>query len=168
MWGRGAYVLLFNAQGLLYVTRRSASKDVYPGLLDVVTSGVVAAGESYEATAARELGEEVGVAGAALSGLSRLFVFRWTDASCRVWGAAFSARCDAAAVRHADGEVASGEWLPLHEVAAHAAAAPAAFTPVGLYVLAAYQQQLRAAARRAGDTADARLVVCRRTGGRAC
>ena len=105
-------MLVFDAAGSLYVTRRSARKDVYPGLLDVVTSGVVSAGESYAETAARELREELGFAGAAPE---QLFTFRWVDASCRVWCAVFRARSEGA-VRHADGEVASGEWLPMREV----------------------------------------------------
>ena len=84
-------MLVFSADGeALYVTRRSTQKDVYPGRLDVVTSGVVAAGESYGATAARELREELSLGAAALHGPEPLLVFRWADASCRVWGAVFA------------------------------------------------------------------------------
>lgn len=39
--GRGAYVLLFNNSGQLFVSQRSLSKDCYPGCLDVTISGVV-------------------------------------------------------------------------------------------------------------------------------
>ena len=143
LWGRGAYVLVFDAAGSLYVTTRSARKDVYPGLRDVVTSGVVSAGESYVDTATRELREELGFEG---SEPEQLFAFRWVDASCRVWGAVFSARCDGP-VRHADGEVAAGEWLPMREVTTRLAAEPGQFTPVGRYILAAYAAQQRARQR---------------------
>ena len=138
-------MLVIDAAGSLYVTRRSPRKDVYPGLLDVVTSGVVSAGESYLQTAQRELHEELGFVG---STPEQLFTFKWVDASCRVWGAVFSARCDGP-VRHADGEVASGEWLPLGEVTARLAAEPEQFTPVGRYILAAYAAQRRAKTRAA-------------------
>lgn len=138
-------MLVFDAAGSLYVTRRSARKDVYPGLLDVVTSGVVSSGESYADTAVRELQEELNFAGSAPE---QLFTFRWVDASCRVWGAVFSARCSGA-IRHADGEVASGEWLPMREVTARLAAEPEQFTPVGRYILAAYATQQRAKWRAA-------------------
>lgn len=39
--GRGAYVLVFNSSGQLFVSQRSLSKDCYPGCLDVTVSGVV-------------------------------------------------------------------------------------------------------------------------------
>ena len=148
-------MLVFDAAGSLYVTRRSARKDVYPGLLDVVTSGVVSAGESYLQTAQRELEEELGVAG---SEPEQLFTFRWVDASCRVWGAVFSVRCDGP-VRHADGEVASGAWLPLGEVTARLAAEPEQFTPVGRYILAAYATQRRARARAAAQPGMRRRCI---------
>ncbi len=49
----------------LYVHRRTETKDVYPGYLDVCAGGVNAAGESYDTCAARELEEELGVSGEA-------------------------------------------------------------------------------------------------------
>jgi isopentenyldiphosphate isomerase len=160
-------VLLFNTGGELYVTRRSPRKDVYPSLCDVVTSGVVSAGESYEETAERELKEEVGIAVGPHAPLERLCTFRWTDAYCRVWGAAFRARCDAADVTHADGEVTSGEWVALADVAARVAAAPNDFTPVGRYVLATFMQQQRAAQRATAARPPERRR-CQRGGGKAC
>lgn len=39
--GRGSYVLVFNAAQQLFVSKRSHSKDCYPGCLDVTISGVV-------------------------------------------------------------------------------------------------------------------------------
>lgn len=158
LWGRGAYVLVVDSSGThLYVTRRAAHKDVYPGLLDTVTSGVVSAGETYEQTAARELREELALSTAQLT---RLFLFRWVDTWCRVWGTAYVARCDATAVRHADGEVADGRWMPLADVFAHAASEPSAYTPVGLYVLSAFQQQQQQKQRSAAVGFPARRRRC--------
>lgn len=39
--GRGSYVLVFNVAQQLFVSKRSHSKDCYPGCLDVTISGVV-------------------------------------------------------------------------------------------------------------------------------
>jgi hypothetical protein len=39
--GRGAYVIVLDAAGRPFVSKRSAAKDCYPGLLDVTISGVV-------------------------------------------------------------------------------------------------------------------------------
>ncbi len=168
LWGRGAYSVVFNEHGQLYVTRRSLRKDVYPGLYDVVTSGVVSAGESYEQCAERELAEEIGVVVGPHTPLERLCTFRWTDAYCRVWGAAFRARCNAADVTHADGEVTSGEWVALPDVEARITAAPDAFTPVGRYVLAAFMQQQRGAQRAAHPPPPQRRRRERGSRGGAC
>ncbi len=156
LWGRGAYTLLLDSTGTaLYVTRRSPHKDVYPGLLDVVTSGVVTAGETYEQTARRELAEELGVCDGVSVALHMpaAFAFVWQDAWCRVHGQAFTARCVGAntALSFADKEVTAGQWLPLHELEQRAANTPADFTPVGLYVLAAWRQR-RVALQRAGSS----------------
>jgi len=132
MRGRGSYVLLFDRRGRLFVSRRSERKDVYPGRLDVVISGVVGAGESYEEAAARELLEEVGVAPPRLVPLA---TFPFEDPTCRVWARAFAAVADGP-VRLLDGEVAWGEFLPLDHVRRMAQGeGGAGFTPVGLQVL---------------------------------
>lgn len=48
----------------LLVHRRSMDKDVWPGRWDVAVGGVVASGEGYDAAAAREIAEELGIASA--------------------------------------------------------------------------------------------------------
>ena len=52
---RASYILVFNSRGELFVQKRTVSKDIYPGYLDVAAGGVVLAGESYEEAARREL-----------------------------------------------------------------------------------------------------------------
>lgn len=56
-------VLCCDSAGRVYCHRRSDAKDVFPGLYDVFVGGVVASGESYEAAALREIGEELGIVG---------------------------------------------------------------------------------------------------------
>src|SRR5262245_4538972 len=58
---RATYIHVFNSGGQLFVHQRTASKDVYPSYFDVAVGGVVAAGESYDDGARRELAEEVGI-----------------------------------------------------------------------------------------------------------
>lgn len=58
---RGTAILVFNSQGQLFVHKRTVTKDVFPGFYDIAVGGVVETGETYEASAKRELAEEVGI-----------------------------------------------------------------------------------------------------------
>ena len=84
---RAAYVLVFNSRGQLFVQERTLAKDIFPGYRDLCAGGVVLAGESYEESAARELGEELGVRDAELK---YLFDFYGEYLGQKVWGRAFS------------------------------------------------------------------------------
>jgi 16S rRNA (adenine1518-N6/adenine1519-N6)-dimethyltransferase len=58
---RAVHILIFNAAGELFLQKRSEWKDRHPLLWDSSAAGHVEAGEEYDATAARELGEELGI-----------------------------------------------------------------------------------------------------------
>jgi 8-oxo-dGTP pyrophosphatase MutT (NUDIX family) len=58
---RACYVAVLTTTDELVVHRRADWKDVYPGWWDVCFGGVLAAGESWEAAARRELLEEAGI-----------------------------------------------------------------------------------------------------------
>jgi isopentenyl-diphosphate delta-isomerase type 1 len=58
---RAVHIFVFNKAGQVYIQRRSLSKDRHPGKLDSSAAGHVDPGESYEQTAIRELGEELGI-----------------------------------------------------------------------------------------------------------
>jgi isopentenyldiphosphate isomerase len=60
---RGVGILCLNGRGEIYVHRRTETKDVFPGLYDMLVGGVVGRGESYGAAARREIAEELGIAG---------------------------------------------------------------------------------------------------------
>ncbi|KAG2445526.1 hypothetical protein HXX76_000141 [Chlamydomonas incerta] len=142
--GRGAYVLVFSPPsegGQLLVYKRSSRKDVYPGHWDVVTAGVVRAGEEYEDTAARELAEELGVSeAAAREGLTRLFVFPYQDKICHVWGAAFTFTLPAGQVLALQEEEV--DWAGFKSMAQVSELLKTEqFTPVGKHILSLYQQQ---------------------------
>jgi 16S rRNA (adenine1518-N6/adenine1519-N6)-dimethyltransferase len=59
---RAVHIFLFNREGELLLQKRSRWKDRHPRLWDSSAAGHVGAGEEYDATAARELREELGVA----------------------------------------------------------------------------------------------------------
>lgn len=57
---RAVHVLVHDANGHLFLQRRSMSKDTFPGCWDSSCSGHVDSGEDYATAARRELGEELG------------------------------------------------------------------------------------------------------------
>ncbi|NIF17908.1 NUDIX hydrolase [Pantoea sp. Cy-639] len=89
--GRCTFILLFNSAGELCVHRRTLSKALYPGYWDVAAGGMVALEESYADSAARELAEELGVAGVALRFHEK---FYFEQPGNRLWCAVFSALWD--------------------------------------------------------------------------
>ncbi|MGW4492021.1 NUDIX domain-containing protein [Streptomyces sp. NPDC004376] len=90
---RCVFVQARDADGRLFVHRRTATKLVFPALYDMFVGGVVGAGESYDEAALREAEEELGV-----SGLDRpefLFKFLYDDGSGRSWwSAVYEVRCE--------------------------------------------------------------------------
>jgi isopentenyl-diphosphate delta-isomerase type 1 len=57
---RATHVMVHDAQGRLFLQKRSLSKDTFPGCWDSSCSGHLDAGEDYLTAAWRELGEEIG------------------------------------------------------------------------------------------------------------
>ncbi|MFA5135794.1 MAG: NUDIX domain-containing protein [Patescibacteria group bacterium] len=58
---RAVGVILFNKKGEILFQKRSKTKDLYPGMYAISSSGHVSKGESYEEAALRELKEEMGI-----------------------------------------------------------------------------------------------------------
>jgi len=86
--GRCTFIFLFNSAGELCVHRRTLSKAIYPWFWDTAAGGMVAAGERYADSAARELEEELGVCGVELVEHGP-FYFEYGDS--RLWCRSFSA-----------------------------------------------------------------------------
>ena len=61
LFHRAVHVLLFNPNAELFVQKRAATKDSFPGCYDSSASGHVNSGEDYNPCAKRELQEELGV-----------------------------------------------------------------------------------------------------------
>lgn len=129
---RATYLLVFNSKGYLFVQKRTATKDIYPGYYDVAIGGVVLAGESYEESAGRELAEELGIRDIPLK---CLFDFCFEDAGNQVWGRAYACVHDGAVVLQEE-EIESGEFRRVDEILTSADHEP--YTPDGIYVLKRY------------------------------
>jgi len=57
---RAVHILVRNRAGQVFLQKRSMAKDLFPGAWDSSAAGHVGAGEDYDGTAVRELGEELG------------------------------------------------------------------------------------------------------------
>ncbi|MEU1499315.1 NUDIX domain-containing protein [Streptomyces sp. NPDC005732] len=90
---RCVFVRARDADGRLFVHRRTATKLVFPSLYDMFVGGVVGAAESYDSAALREAEEELGVSG--LPDPAFLFKFLYDDGAGRTWwSAVYEVRCD--------------------------------------------------------------------------
>ncbi|GAA1416108.1 NUDIX domain-containing protein [Streptomyces thermospinosisporus] len=90
---RCVFVWVRDAEGRVFVHRRTSGKLVFPSLYDMFVGGVVGAGESYDEAALREAEEELGVSG--LPAPRRLFRFLYDDGAGRSWwSAVYEVRCD--------------------------------------------------------------------------
>ncbi|MBN2978110.1 NUDIX hydrolase [Pseudomonas lactucae] len=110
--GRCTFIFLFNSQGELCVHRRTLSKALYPGFWDTAAGGMVAAGESYAESAARELEEELGVSGVVLTEHDHFF---FEDGDSRLWCKSYSAVWDGLLCLQPE-EVMEARFLPVKAV----------------------------------------------------
>ncbi|MEU9787253.1 NUDIX domain-containing protein [Streptomyces phaeochromogenes] len=114
MLHRCAFIQVRDAQGQLFVHRRTPTKLVFPSLYDMFVGGVVGAGETYDEAALREAEEELGV-----SGLPRptfLFKFLYDDGAGKSWwSAVYEVLCELPVKPQAE-EVAWHGFLPEAEV----------------------------------------------------
>jgi len=131
---RCVYVLVFNHHDELFIHLRTPTKDVYPAHWDVAVGGVLAAGESFDQGACREVREELGIESAP----EPLFPFRYEDGATVVHGMVYRLVHEGPFQLQAE-EIARGEFVPLAEVAGQAAREP--FCPDGLAVLAEFKRR---------------------------
>ncbi|MGW6909372.1 NUDIX hydrolase [Streptomyces sp. NPDC054940] len=90
---RCVFIEARDAQGRLFVHRRTPTKLVFPSRYDMFVGGVVGAGESYDDAALREAEEELGVSG--LPRPSYLFKFLYDDGAGQTWwSAVYEVRCE--------------------------------------------------------------------------
>ncbi|MFE2295859.1 NUDIX domain-containing protein [Streptomyces sp. NPDC059452] len=89
---RCVFIEARDAEGRVFVHRRTATKLVFPSYYDMFVGGVVGAGESYDEAALREAEEELGVSG--LPTPEPLFRFLYTSAEHTWWSAVYQVRCE--------------------------------------------------------------------------
>ncbi len=126
---RACYILVSNSAGELLLQRRTLTKDIYPGALEVAAGGVVLAGESYELSAARELAEELGICGVELR---RRFDHFHDAPDNRVWGRVYTCTWDGRLILQPE-EVSEAFFLPPAEALARCRCEPS--TPDGRVIL---------------------------------
>jgi len=111
---RCVFIQARDAEGRLFVHRRTPTKLVFPSLYDMWVGGVVGAGESYDDAALREAEEELGVSG--LPSPRFLFKFLYDDGAGRTWwSAVYEVRCELPVSPQVE-EVAWHDFLPEAEV----------------------------------------------------
>ncbi|WP_328963952.1 NUDIX hydrolase [Streptomyces virginiae] len=89
---RCAFVQARDAEGRIFVHRRTASKLVFPSHYDMFVGGVLGAGESYAQAALREAEEELGVRG--LEQPTPLFTFLYEGPGGAWWSSVYEVRCE--------------------------------------------------------------------------
>jgi isopentenyldiphosphate isomerase len=126
---RSVGIAVMSTDGGLLIHRRSDAKDIWPGWWDIAAGGVVAAGETYDEAARRELAEELGLVDADIEYLGQS---RYIDDE-------LATLCRGYRVIHdgpftfADGEVAEARWVGLTEL--DSLRATLRFVPDGITLL---------------------------------
>ncbi|MEU0246260.1 NUDIX domain-containing protein [Streptomyces sp. NPDC006235] len=111
---RCVFIQARDAEGRIFVHRRTPTKLVFPSLYDMFVGGVVGAGEAYDTAALREAEEELGVTG--LPHPRYLFKFLYDNGAGQTWwSAVYEVRCDLPVQPQAE-EVAWHDFLPEEEV----------------------------------------------------
>ena len=130
---RAVHVLVFGADGRVYLQQRSMLKDTSPGLWNSSCSGHLDAGEDYDQAAVRELAEEIGLVVTPATRLERVVKFT----PCRETGWEFAwvyrARGDGPFVLH-PAEVEKGEWTAVADVTRALAERPGDFSKAFIHL----------------------------------
>ncbi len=121
---RAVHIFVFNTRGELLVHKRTATKDECPSLHTSSASGHVGAGEEYDVAASRELQEELGLT----APLERLHKFPAGVETSYEHSVLYRAVTDTPP-QFDPGEIESGAFYPLIEVARWVQSTPEEFTP---------------------------------------
>lgn len=108
---RSVSIAVVSSDDRVLVHRRAEHKDIWPSRWDLAAGGVVAAGESYDVAARRELTEELGI------DVDPMFLGEgvYRDAEVALRCRCYVARCDGP-FSFTDGEVAEVRWVTLAEL----------------------------------------------------
>ncbi|MBS9403635.1 NUDIX domain-containing protein [Halomonas sp. TRM85114] len=106
-WHRATYIVVRNRWGGICAQRRTLTKEVFPGGLDLAAGGVVGAGEAVHVAARRELSEELGIRHVPLR---HMLEFVHAEGGNHIFGSVFLVEHDGPLVLQAE-EVAEAFWL---------------------------------------------------------
>jgi len=120
---RAVHVLIFNPVGQLFVQKRSATKDTFPGHYDSSASGHLNSGEDYDTCAVREIQEELNLV-IPLRHLHRLFKIPACEQTGWEFVWTYYVHGDYRPQINRD-EIESGEFLTRDQVEALTTVAPA-------------------------------------------
>lgn len=140
---RCVFVQARDAEGRVFVHRRTSTKLVFPSMYDMFVGGVVGAGESSDDAALREAEEELGVTGLPRPVPLFTFLYEQAPAGGGWWSYVYEVECTVPVHPQVE-EVAWHAFWPLAEVERQLDGLP--WVPDGL---AAYRrlQQLRSEGR---------------------
>ena len=130
---RAVHVLVFGADGRVFLQQRSMLKDTSPGLWNSSCSGHLDAGEDYDQAAVRELAEEIGLMVTPATRLER--VVKLTPSRETGWEFAwvYRARGDGPFVLH-PAEVEKGEWSTVTDLTRALAERPDDFSKAFIHL----------------------------------
>jgi len=128
---RAAHVLVFNSRGEVFLQKRSMKKDRQPGVWDSSTSGHVDSGEDYDASAVRELREEIGLN--ATEPLERLFKINACEETDQEFVWVYRCRHDGPFELNPD-EIDEGGWFAPEKVTTWMTERPQDFATALLFI----------------------------------
>ncbi len=134
LWHRASYIVIRDFSGLIYVQKRTATKDYCPSMLDACCGGVMQSGEDVLLSAYRELAEEMGISTVELTDHGW---FQYTDDNNHVWGALYSCVYEGTLLLQKE-EVESVQKLSLDEIFSRTDE----FTPDSLFAIKRWRSLL--------------------------
>jgi 8-oxo-dGTP pyrophosphatase MutT (NUDIX family) len=114
---RAVFIVVVDSSDRVLVHRRSSTKDIWPGWLDLAVGGVLLSGESYEEGAVRELAEEIGVDTADVTIFDDGEARPYDDEEVSLLGRCFLLN-HSGPFTFRDGEISEAWWVPLVELEA--------------------------------------------------
>lgn len=139
LFHRAVHILVFDACGNFVLQKRSLAKDSCPGLFSTSCAGHVDAGETYDAAAARELGEELGVPASAAASVKFLFAMAPSAETGQEFVRVYQLSDYAGVLVPAPAEIDALAVLPPEEIDARIRRDPAAFAESFRAVWAAFR-----------------------------
>lgn len=128
---RAVHLLVVNRAGQVFLQKRSMAKDLFPGVWDSSAAGHVGAGEDYDATAVRELEEEIGCRPARAP--QRLFKIEAREETGQEFVWVYRVDAEGPFVLQPD-EIEYGDWFSVPEIDRWLVARPHELAPAFHYL----------------------------------